>query len=84
MGIAEAYRKNLHAIVTAYMKATGLSLGTVSRKFHGNQAFLKGFFADDESRRVSVTIDKAEEMIETLRAAWPKDVKWPAQNPIWM
>lgn len=80
MGIDKAFRKNILAVADAYARATGLSIASVSRKFHGNQAFLKKL----REGSCTVTLDKAEEMVDAFRKAWPPDVAWPAQNPIWM
>ena len=66
-------RENLLKIAGAFAKATGLSIATVSRRFHGNQAFL------DEYRRggCSITLSKFEAMITAFRAEWPAGAQWP-------
>ena len=38
--LEERARQNLMMIVAAYRKATGVSLGAVSRRFYGNAEFL--------------------------------------------
>lgn len=80
MDIAAAHRDNLLAIATVYAEATGLSLSSVSRKFHGNQAFLR----DYKAGKCTVTSDKLAEMVTAFRAAWPRDTDWPVTRPIWM
>jgi hypothetical protein len=70
-------RENLLKIAGAFAKATGLSTATVSRRFHGNQAFL------DDYRRVecSITISKFGAMVEAFQKEWPKGAVWPLTRP---
>ena len=71
-------RENLIKIARAFADACGLSLATVSRRFHGNQAFL------DEYRRgeCSLTVSKYDSMIAAFRAQWPKDASWPLTRAV--
>lgn len=71
--IEDACRKDLVAIVRAYAKANGLTVATVSRKFHGNQSFFQKFFA----RKSTITLSKMAEMVQSLSEAWPPTLPWP-------
>lgn len=66
-------RADLDAIAKTYAVATNLALATVSRQFHGNQAFVAGFARGE----VTVTLSKLRELVEKFGAAWPKGAKWP-------
>lgn len=73
-------KENLLAIADAYAKATGFSIATISRQFHGNQAFLGDFKKGERS----ITVSKMEEMLAAFRAGWPPGAKWPPTRPIRM
>lgn len=67
-------RADLDAIAKAYAGATNLALATVSRQFHGNQAFIAAFSRGE----VTVTLSKLREIVERFAEAWPRGAKWPA------
>lgn len=71
--LAHTTRENIRAIVAAYRAATGVTVGTVSKKFYGNADFLPLFFR----REHSISIDKADAFIDAIRAAWPEEAEWP-------
>jgi hypothetical protein len=73
MGIAADIRTNVLAIATAYQRATGLSLATISARFYGNAGFLSEF----RSGRQTISIDKLEVMAGKFRKAWPDGAEWP-------
>lgn len=66
-------RADLDQIAKTYAVATNLALATVSRQFHGNQAFVAAFVRGD----VTVTLSKLRELVEKFAAAWPKGTRWP-------
>lgn len=66
-------RDNLLALAGGYAEAKGLSLATVSRKFHGNQAFFSDFKKGDRS----ITLSKVAEMLNAIRKAWPPGTPKP-------
>lgn len=66
-------RDDLSAIARTYAKASDLAVATVSRQFHGNQAFVEGFARG----QVTVTLSKLRELVDKFAAAWPKGTKWP-------
>lgn len=66
-------RADLDAIAKTYAVATNLALATVSRQFHGNQAFVAAF----ASGKVTVTLRKLRELVQKFAAEWPKGTKWP-------
>jgi hypothetical protein len=70
-------RENLIKLADGFAAATGLSLSTVGRRFHGNQAF----FTEFKRGECSLTVSKYDEMVETFRAEWPKDAHWPFLRP---
>ncbi len=71
-------RDNLTKIAKAYAAATDLSLSTVSRKFHGNQAFLSDYIQGN----ISITISKYDEMLGAFRRQWQKDARWPLTRAV--
>ena len=66
------------ALALAYAKATGATLGGVSRKFYGNTGFLAAFKRGDKS----ISIDKFEEVIATFQQQWPEDAPWPTLRAV--
>ena len=66
-------RADLDAIAKTYAGATKLALATVSRQFHGNQAFVASFARGE----VTVTLSKLRELVEKFAATWPRGTKWP-------
>lgn len=80
MTIATEIRANLLAIVAAYRKATGLSLGTISSRFYGNA----GFLAEFKAGRQTLSIDKLDKVVEKFRAEWPDGASWPYLGAIFM
>lgn len=71
-----ACKETLLALASGYAKAEGLSMSTVSRRFHGNQAFLDDF----KRGKCSVTLSKLDEMVLAITAAWPAGAKRPKVN----
>lgn len=78
MTLAVDIRKNLFTLVDAYMKATGESEQTVSRRFYGNANFLTSVRAGTSS----VTIDRLDKLVSELRAKWPANKPWPYLRPV--
>ena len=66
-------RADLDAIAKTYAGATNLALATVSRQFHGNQAFVAAFVRGE----VTVTLSKLRQLVEKFAAEWPKGTRWP-------
>ena len=78
--IAQTARENLTKLAAAYAKATGTTMVQVSKKFYGNQGFFEGLNAKNPKDRVSVSIDKFDEMVEKFREKWPETAEWPLLN----
>lgn len=76
--IERTCRANLLAIAEAYARVEGLSLATVSRQFHGNQAFLGRL----KSGKCSMTVPKLDEMVRSFISKWPKGARWPLTRAI--
>lgn len=74
----ELMRSNMLVIAQTYATAKGLSLSTVSKQIHGNQAFLSEYLAG----RMSPTVRTYFAMLGKLRANWPRGVEWPRTAPI--
>ena len=66
-------RDNLLVLAQTFATAKGWSLVTVSKKIHGNQRFLAEF----TDGAVSTTLKTYYQMIDRLRADWPKGTRWP-------
>lgn len=66
-------RENLLVLAQAYADANGWALSTVSKKIHGRSEFLEKFAAGE----MSTTIRTYYQMIDKLRADWPRKVPWP-------
>lgn len=75
---ARACRENLRAVIAAYRQATGLSLTVVSRRHYGNAGFLEAFLRG----RQSISIDKYDSLLDSVRAAWPEGAPWPPTRAI--
>jgi hypothetical protein len=69
-------RDQLLALARGYAEAKGIALSTVARKFHGADFFLEEF----ERGNCTVTLRKYDEMIDALKANWPKGTKLPRKN----
>lgn len=69
-------RESLIGFAKAYADATGLSLATVSRQFHGNHKF----FEDYETGERSITISKAQEILDAFGAKWPTGKRRPKRR----
>ena len=80
MTFAATCRENLIAIATAYAAARKkpMTLAQVSRKFYGNASFLDSF----ATGKMTITIDKYDEMIGKFKAAWPANGDWPFLHAI--
>lgn len=70
---AQTCRDNLLALASAYAKARGIQLDSVSKRFYGNRAFLR----DLKAKTVTVSIDKFDAVVAKLLAAWPENAEWP-------
>ncbi len=70
-------RENLLKLADGFAKATGLSLSTVGRRFHGNQAF----FTKYRRGKCSLTVSKYDEMAASFKAEWPEGAPWPYLRP---
>ena len=66
-------RENLLVLAQTYASATGASLGAVSKKIHGNHAFLEKFLNGE----ISTTLSTYFLMINRLRRKWPRKTPWP-------
>jgi hypothetical protein len=66
-------RNNLLVLAQTFATAKGWALATVSKKIHGDQAFLERYLAGQGS----TTIKTYFLMVERLREAWPKGAPWP-------
>jgi hypothetical protein len=71
--IEQRCRDHLLTLARVYAEAKGIALSTVARKFHGAVFFLEDFERGD----CTVTLKKYDEMVDALRADWPKGTKWP-------
>lgn len=77
MSIAKTCRRNLLAIAKAYAKATGLSLKQIGHKFYGRSSF----FGELQREERSISLDKFDELVESMRGQWPTKAKWPDTVP---
>lgn len=66
-------RQNLVVLAQTFATATETTLGAVSKKIHGNHAFLEKFFAGE----ISARLDTYFLMVNRLRAKWPSGTPWP-------
>ncbi len=80
MSIAATVRDNLLKLANAYAKATGKSLGQISKEFYGNGNFFDEIAAGDRS----IGVDKLEKMIEQFRENWPSGAAVPPLRAIFM
>ena len=71
--LAELLRKNLLEIARAYAKAQKLPLSAVSRKTYGNSNFLEEY----AKAKITLSADKASEMLDWFRDHWPDNARWP-------
>lgn len=69
----EIMRQNLVVLAQRFADANGCTLGAVSKKIHGNHAFLEKFFAGE----ISTTVKTYFLMVNRLRRAWPENEPWP-------
>ena len=73
MTVAKTCRDNLIAIVTAYARASGLTITQVSKKFYGKGSFVAEF----KRGARSVSVDKFDELVAQFRDDWPDGARWP-------
>lgn len=66
-------RSNLMALAQTFAIAKGWALATVSKRIHGDQAFLERYLQGNGS----TTIKTYFTMVDRLRADWPPGVRWP-------
>ena len=71
-------RENLLVLAQTYATANRLSLSTVSKQIHGNQAFLAKFLEGE----ISTTIKTYYQMVDRLRKNWPKGADWPKTRAV--
>lgn len=76
--VSDICRANARAIVTAYRRATGLSVGQVSKKFYGNAGFLAAFL----SGKQSMSLKKFDQVVDGIREQWPAEAEWPSVRAI--
>jgi hypothetical protein len=69
----EIMRQNMLAIAQTYASAKNQALPTVSKAFHGNQAFLGKYLAGE----VAPTTETYWRMMDQFRQEWPEGVEWP-------
>jgi len=60
-------------LAQAFADAKGWALSTVSKKIHGDQAFLERYISGKGSTR----IDTYFTMVDRFRAEWPTGAIWP-------
>lgn len=83
--IADTIRKNLFVLVAAYRRATGASLATISNKFYGNATFFTDLKRKrGDPKRISISIDKLDAVLEKMTAAWPHEAERPMLQSIFM
>jgi hypothetical protein len=78
-------RENLLVLAQTYATAKGLSLNTVSKRFHGNQAFLADYLAGKPSKKgrpISIAIKTYYDMVNKIRRDWPEGTPWPVTASI--
>lgn len=78
--IDKTIRDNLKLVVRAYAKATGHTTTRISKDFYGNIGFFDELFAGKRS----VSIAKADEIVQSFRDKWPENTKWPVCRVIVM
>lgn len=71
-------RSNLMVLAQAFADAKGWALSTVSKKIHGDQAFLERYISGKGSTR----IDTYFAMIDRFRAEWPTGAPWPKTTEV--
>ena len=71
--LEELARNYLLAVAKAYGKATGLTLGAVSRKFYGNSDFLVRMARSG----ATTTFSKYSDILAKMSASWPAGAEWP-------
>jgi hypothetical protein len=76
----DVIKDNLLAIVSAYRKATGKSLTTVSKEFYGRGDFFDAFKRGEHT----ISIDRLDSMIDKFRSEWPEGQVWPATRSVLM
>ena len=74
MPLSPICRDNLLILATIYAKANGLPLDKVSKRFYGQNGFLRSFKAG----KVSLSLRKFDEIVDKFRADWPADTPWPS------
>ncbi len=72
MDIDVACRNDLLLIAKVYAREAGLSLSTVSKRFHGKQQFLEEF----AEGTCTITIAKLRDMVDNFSDLWPP-IMWP-------
>ena len=65
-------------LTAAYMKATGVTIGSLSRKAHSDNKFLSLF----QRGKVSVTARKYDQIVAWFDENWPDGVERPVINEV--
>jgi hypothetical protein len=65
--------KNLLMLADAYIKATGYTIGTLSKKAHSDTAFFERLKASE----ISFSVRKYDQIVVWFFTHWPDKVPWP-------
>lgn len=71
---------NLLTIVSAYRRATGKSMTSISKDFYGRG----DFFAKLKQGSQTISIGRLSEMMDKFRTDWPEGTAWPLTRPVLM
>lgn len=77
---ASRVRENIVAIARAYALAEKVPLSTVSKRAYGQTHFFDKFRRGE----ASVTLEKAESVLDWFRENWPENADWPLIRPLFM
>jgi hypothetical protein len=73
MLLGEKARSDLRKLATAYMKASGLQLSTVSRYATGNSRF----YANMDEGVATFSVDTYDRIVSWFAENCPRGFKWP-------
>jgi hypothetical protein len=82
--LASQILRNLFAVLAVYQEATGKSLSTCSRQFYGKSSFFKNLKKGPPPEGQSVALHTLDDILDKIRADWPKDADWPLLPTIYM